>query len=253
MISSEIRANSRKSLEGKWGKCALIMLCYFAISALKSLILMLIPVIGIIIDLVISIPISYGLVISFIKLKRGEELEYIDFIKDGFSQFGEILRVYWQIFWKLKGAFILAFISYVFIAIFAILIFLRILTGGFFSSEFGGFTTTVGFIGIVSVLLTTIYLITKGLFYILSSYILYDNPNMSTKEILEESKRVMEGNRARFIGLYLTFIGWAILSLLTCGIGLLWLLPYLHIATIYFYEDLTSNIFEENNPISEQD
>ena len=46
MVSSEIRAEARKSLTGKWGKAALLALAYSVISYILSLVLNKIPVIG---------------------------------------------------------------------------------------------------------------------------------------------------------------------------------------------------------------
>lgn len=37
--------------------------------------------------------------------------------------------------------------------------------------------------------------------------------------------------------LYLSFLGWGILSLLTLGIGLLWLIPYVYTSLAAFYDE----------------
>ena len=66
----------------------------------------------------------------------------------------------------------------------------------------------------------------------------YDNPNLSSKEVVEESEKLMTGNRGKYFVLQLSFIGWAILACLTFGIGFLWLTPYITISTICFYEAL---------------
>jgi uncharacterized membrane protein len=39
----------------------------------------------------------------------------------------------------------------------------------------------------------------------------------------------------------LSFIGWFVLSVLTLGIGLLWLIPYAQTATAAFYEDVKAD------------
>ena len=51
----------------------------------------------------------------------------------------------------------------------------------------------------------------------------------------------MTGNRAKLFWLQLSFIGWAILSVFTLGIGYLWLAPYMQMATIAFYKHLEGN------------
>jgi hypothetical protein len=44
----------------------------------------------------------------------------------------------------------------------------------------------------------------------------------------------------------LSFIGWAFLSILVLGIGLLWLIPYMQISYMCFYEKLTKKEDNEN-------
>ena len=80
---------------------------------------------------------------------------------------------------------------------------------------------------------------------------------MSGKEIVEKSEQLMQGNRWRLFCLSFSFIGWAILSALSLGIGYFWLMPYMITAMICFYEDLTGGStvventpnVEDNNPI----
>jgi len=83
-----------------------------------------------------------------------------------------------------------------------------------------------------------VYLFIVSLSYSLSYFIAYDNENMSGKEAVEESKKMMKGNRGKYVLLQLSFIGWAILSIFTLYIGMLWLAPYMQVAMICFYEAL---------------
>ena len=94
----------------------------------------------------------------------------------------------------------------------------------------------------VYILLWTLLLIVPGIIkalsYAMTPYVLKDNPNMKSNEAIEESMRLMSGHKAELFLLSLSFIGWALLSLLTLGIGFLWLIPYMQTAFAYFYEDL---------------
>lgn len=74
--------------------------------------------------------------------------------------------------------------------------------------------------------------------YALIPYILAENPDMPVMEALELSKKMMVGNKMRLFGLQLSFIGWMFLSVLTFGIGFLWLSPYMEAATASFYESI---------------
>ena len=68
-----------------------------------------------------------------------------------------------------------------------------------------------------------------------ANYILAENPEKSFMECLKESSRMMKGYKMDYFILELSFIGWAILSLLTFGIGFLWLIPYFEITVTNFY------------------
>lgn len=78
----------------------------------------------------------------------------------------------------------------------------------------------------------------KAYSYAMTPYILKDNPEMKNNAAIEESMRMMDGHKLELFLLDLSFIGWAILSILTCCIGFLWLTPYMNMARVNFYEDL---------------
>ena len=94
----------------------------------------------------------------------------------------------------------------------------------------------------VYVLLWSLLLIIPGCIksysYAMTPYILKDNPEMKNNAAIEESMRMMDGHKLELFLLDLSFIGWAILSILTCCIGFLWLTPYMNMARVNFYEDL---------------
>ena len=94
MTSSELKAKARESLKGKWGKAALITLVYVIINWVINFILGFIPFIGGILVTIISLPISFGLLVTFMKLKRNEEVTYTDFLSLGFSNFGKVWGVF---------------------------------------------------------------------------------------------------------------------------------------------------------------
>jgi len=92
----------------------------------------------------------------------------------------------------------------------------------------------------IFIFLWTLLLIIPGIIaalrYSMSFYLLADNPNMGIMEALNESKRLMHGNKWKLFCLYLSFIGWAILGALTLGIGYLWLMPYTEVSVVAFYD-----------------
>lgn len=80
--------------------------------------------------------------------------------------------------------------------------------------------------------------IIKGYSYALTPYLLKDHPELKFNAAIEESMRLMSGNKMRFFLLDLSFIGWFLLGLITFGIAFLWITPYWNTARAAFYEDL---------------
>lgn len=74
--------------------------------------------------------------------------------------------------------------------------------------------------------------------YALVPFIIRDNPEISIREALRTSRKMMDGHKPELFFLYLTFIGWYFLSFFTLYIGNLWLTPYITTALAHFYEDV---------------
>jgi uncharacterized membrane protein len=94
----------------------------------------------------------------------------------------------------------------------------------------------------VFTLLWTSLLIVPGIVaafrYSLTFYILNDDPTIGVTGAIDQSKAVMGGNKWKAFCLGWRFLGWKLLSLATCGIGGLWLLPYMATSFARFYDDL---------------
>lgn len=88
--------------------------------------------------------------------------------------------------------------------------------------------------------------IIAGLSYSMTFFILSDNKDMKPKEVLRKSKEMMNGYKWKFFCLGLRFIGWGILSILTFGIGFLWLVPYMQVSFAKFYDDLKNKTVKES-------
>ena len=89
--------------------------------------------------------------------------------------------------------------------------------------------------------------IMKAFSYALTPYILLDEPELTAKQAISRSCEIMQGRRWKLFCLYLSFIGWGILSLLTFGIGFLWLAPYMNASIAAFYEDARAEYEAENS------
>ena len=69
-------------------------------------------------------------------------------------------------------------------------------------------------------------------------FLLLDFPTRSAGEILRSGVRIMKGHKKRLLYIELSFIPLVLLSVLTCGIGLLWIIPYQNMTHANFYLDL---------------
>lgn len=74
--------------------------------------------------------------------------------------------------------------------------------------------------------------------YSMAPYLMAQNPDLGVLEAINMSKQMMMGHKGRLFFLELSFIGWAILCVLTLGIGYLWLFPYINASEAAFYTDL---------------
>lgn len=89
--------------------------------------------------------------------------------------------------------------------------------------------------------------IMKAFSYALTPYIIMDEPKLTARQAITRSCEIMQGRRWKLFCLYLSFIGWGILSLLTFGIGFLWLAPYMNASIAAFYEDARAEYEAENS------
>lgn len=99
-------------------------------------------------------------------------------------------------------------------------------------------------------LVTTIFIILWSLLFVIPGiiaayrysmafYIMNDNPSIDIMEAIRQSKEMMHDRKWRLFCLHISFIGWALLSALFCGIGFLWLGPYINAAVAAFYLEVS--------------
>ncbi|MGI6736759.1 MAG: DUF975 family protein [Anaerovoracaceae bacterium] len=103
--------------------------------------------------------------------------------------------------------------------------------------------------------------------YSQSYFILRDNPQMPVDRIVDTSKRMMMGNKGKYFGFCLSYIGWFLLSAIpliivtavlqhigvaqtssamiwvdfVCSLAMLWAMAYMHAGRAAFYEILVVN------------
>lgn len=225
----------------------------------------LIAIISAIATIVIIPPLAYGVTSAYMKLKKGEEVKPLDFFKLGFDNFGRSWGIVGYTLRKCLPYVITLVILYIGLII-SVASTLALGTALLASpNEVIAASTGAGTVGVAAitiilaivVIIVTIFFGIKSLYYILSTYLAIDNPEMSTKDCVQKSEELMKENRWKYFCLVFSFIGWAILAgvvgalcswivgfihfnLLTtfaAELGTIVLMPYIVFSTIFFYED----------------
>lgn len=276
MNTAEIRKRANASIKGKYFKTIMISLIYM----LFTFICCLVPIIGLIFIMVMSIPLSYGIYCSIIKLKRNENVGYFDFISIAFSEFGNAWKVTFSMLGKV-WPYLLGYIgSFIFILIGSIITFISMSSSTIIDSSSS--TSLAGFIPLIIIcviggiagIVFYVLLLLKLLYYSLSFNVLYDNKELKGKEIVEKSYDLMNGHRWDLVKMQIpyylidfgiTFLIAIVLSVLSIifkaeiltslanlinQIPMIFIMPFIQFAIIQFYDTLTNNEFDEN-PISE--
>ncbi|MGA9175075.1 MAG: DUF975 family protein [Thermoactinomyces sp.] len=110
--------------------------------------------------------------------------------------------------------------------------------------------------GIMWYVLQSIYLILWSLLffipgiikwysYSMTPYILIDHPELPVNEAITKSREMMNGHKLELFALQFSFIGWSLLSMLTLGLGFIWLIPYYYATEAQFYRKIKGEMNKE--------
>lgn len=83
--------------------------------------------------------------------------------------------------------------------------------------------------------------IVKSYAYSMAYYIKIDHPEYTATQAIDESRKLMNGNKMRLFLLDLSFIGWLIVGALCFGIGSFWVNAYMDATHAEFYRDLIND------------
>ncbi len=132
-------------------------------------------------------------------------------------------------------------------------IFLKITNNKDFSvgDAFSGFKTYKKAVGVYfyQMLFTTLWSFlfivpgfVKAFAYSMAGYISLENPELSSRECITRSKEMMKGHKWELFMLNLSFIGWILLTIVSCGIAGIWYIPYCSASHANFYRQLKGEI-----------
>ena len=251
----ELKSEAYNSLSKDWGNAIGVTFILFCVSIAASLI----PYAGDAIGIIIAGPLAFGTALFFLKVSKGEKGE----VEDLFHAF------------KSKEAFSFSLIAYLFTLIIIIPVFVvcsilwvTLFVGDFeniaslinsgtaslidngtttpyamdpsFITEYSSplFDSGIGTIILSALIIIFVPITILSLLLSQVYFILADQKTKSASEAIKMSWNVMKGKKMKLFLLQLSFIGWAILSVFTFFIGLLFLYPYMLTTYAKFYQNL---------------
>ncbi len=218
---SDYRAQARETLDGHWNETALMALVFMAIMSLF---------IGI--SVYTAVAAEFGMMMS----------PQVTMMTDAFNTVASLL---------LTGPLEFAMLA-------ALLLLKRNKleespTGAMFTCFTGNYGRYVVAMVLETIVLVLLLFPTLGIGTIIFSYayrmvpyLLHDYPELSPREALKLSREMMRGYKWDLFVLDFSFIGWLFLAILSMGIGMFWLMPYMYTAGAHFYDDLKDERLEDS-------
>lgn len=103
------------------------------------------------------------------------------------------------------------------------------------------------FLYLLVTVVVAIVAVIMSLRYMLAPYFLLDDPACTAREAIRRSKRAMQGWKMEaFTLVYLSFLGWEILSAMTLNILDIWVIPYQQVTYANFYDCITGGMYPSN-------
>lgn len=253
--SSELKDLAKSKLNGKYGSCmlTLIMPALLAMGFLMPFYFFFI-IIAVIISLssggtvneltvsAIVYPVIIVCSIGIAMFNAGISLFYLNITCGRRYKLSDI---FFGFRWQFKKTFLLA-------AATTMVSIIPMLPYQVFSTLYNNNFQTKWLIGmIISYICGMAIYIPISLMLSQSFYLLLDFPQYSTKQILQLSIKVMRGNKWRLFCLNLSFIPMELLGTITCGIGYLWISPYMQATRAMFFLDLMNPRTSTASPISD--
>lgn len=187
-----LKEQAKQQLKGNVGMLFLILLVYFAVVMVGSLICGLIPVVGVVAIYALTPPLMIGYLMVHLEVTYGEKPK-VGTLFDGF-----------------RNCFGSSILLYLLVIVFYLLWCLLLVIPG----------------------------IIKLFSYSMSFYVLAENPDMTAREALNESKEIMHGHKWDLFVLYLSFIPWSLLGVVTLGLAYIYVVPYMNLTMTNFYHNI---------------
>ena len=215
--NGELTSRALSLLAGNWG----LPIGFCVLSSLIGMAIGLIPYISGIVQLILQGPLQLGVAVFFITFARKGPCA-LAMLFVGFKNFGCALAAN-----LLMALFVLGWML-LFSSIGIVVFIVAAVAESPELAVLGGVLTLPGVVaGVIA-----------GLSYSQTLYLIADDNRLGPLQAIRRSKELMRGSKAKLFCLGLIFFCWGLLCLLTCGIGFLWLGPYMGVSYGCFYDDL---------------
>lgn len=202
------------------------------------------PFILSIIHTLVTFVLTFVCVRIYIRLSQSpDKVSFTDYLQN-FNYWGRgILVGLWKFLWLIIWSLIILPIT--FICAFIIVMFEtpKIMAGGDINEIL--IAPTLILTVIILVLLTIIRIV-KGLSYSMAELISAEHEKCTITQALNISKKITKGHKKELFLMYLSFILWYLLCIITLNIASLWVSPYISMTKVNAYHALLKNAFEEN-------
>lgn len=202
------------------------------------------PFILSIIHTLVTFVLTFVCVRIYIRLSQSpDKVSFSDYLQN-FNYWGRgILVGLWKFLWLIIWSLIILPIT--FICAFIIVMFEtpKIMAGGDINEIL--IAPTLILTVIILVLLTIIRIV-KGLSYSMAELIAAEHEKCTITQALNISKKITKGHKKELFLMYLSFILWYLLCIITLNIASLWVSPYIAMTKVNAYHALLKNAFEEN-------
>ena len=263
MTIQEIKKSAKINLQGNYLKCALVTLIYFIIVAVLTFLLNLIEtnlenhtVILVIIQAIFGIVssiLSYGVIANVISLIKGETNSITKFIDISILNAPKYILTLLNVLLRILIPLIIILLCFFYL--------FGTIVAAISETNFLCFYSNLLPLAIILFIASAIVLFYFILKYTLVPFVYKSNSELSPKEIVERSNKLMKKQKLNYILLILSFVGWLLLtSIILLILGYFVESVYLTPIIILFYTLIRPyiiaselNFFEILNEIKEEE
>lgn len=189
-------------------------------------------VVSVLLDLYSTL-MGFGFTSYTLRLARNEQ-SGVGNLFDGFQKplrvlWASILEAFFECLWGLLGMLPGA----------ALMVAGLLMKNALETVMFGYFVMLLGFV---------VSAVVVGLRYRLSYYFILDDPTCTARQSIRRSKEAMRGWKMELFTLDLSFLGWVLLGVATCGVLMIWVGPYMGATEANFYDALTGRGYDRPQP-----